>query len=202
VSSTWLWYATRASGIMALILLTITMVLGLATTNRLRARNWPGYAQQEIHRRVSMIAMVFLGIHVLTSVLDTFVSIGWTSIVVPFTSPYDRLWVGVGTVALDLMLAVFVSSLLRARMKPGLWRGLHWLVYACWPIALVHTFGMGTDSRQPWVIVLGALCVAAVGGALLWRLRDTGRPATPGGPSTVPISMNTHEGTAHQRTMV
>jgi DMSO/TMAO reductase YedYZ heme-binding membrane subunit len=201
VSSTWIWYATRASGIMALLLLTITMILGLTTSGRPRARSWPGYAQQEIHRRISMIAMVFLGIHVLTSVLDSFVSIGWASIVVPFTSPYDRLWVGVGTVALDLMLAVFVSSLLRARMKPGLWRGLHWLAYLCWPIAVAHTFGMGTDSRQPWVIAVGAVCTAAVGGALLWRVRFTRRPVAPGG--TVPLTdpMRAHEWTANERTM-
>ena len=80
MSSTSLWYATRASGIVALVLLTVTMVLGLATTGRIRARNWPGYAQQELHRRLSIIAIVFVGIHVLTSVLDTFVHVGWLAI--------------------------------------------------------------------------------------------------------------------------
>jgi DMSO/TMAO reductase YedYZ heme-binding membrane subunit len=147
------------------------MVLGLATTNRARARQWPGFAQQELHRRISVLAVVFLAIHVLTSVLDTFVSISWASVLVPFTSSYDRLWVGVGTISLDLMLAVFVSSLLRTRMKPATWRGLHWLAYLSWPVALAHTFGMGTDSREPWVIALAALCVVSVGGALAWRLR-------------------------------
>jgi methionine sulfoxide reductase heme-binding subunit len=171
VNSTYLWYVTRATGIVALVLLTATMVLGIATTNRARARRWPGFAQQEIHRRISLLAVVFLAIHVLTSVLDTFVSISWTSVLVPFTSSYDRLWVGVGTVSLDLMLAVLVSSLLRARLKPGTWRGLHWLAYLSWPVALAHTFGMGTDSGEPWVIALGALCVLAVAGALIWRCR-------------------------------
>jgi predicted ferric reductase len=175
MSSTSLWYATRATGIVALVLLTATMVLGLATTSRARARNWPGYAQQEIHRRVSMVAVVFVGIHVLTSVLDTYVSISWASLVVPFTSSYDRLWVGVGTLSLDLMMAVFVSSLLRSRMRPGTWRGLHWLAVLCWPVALAHTFGMGTDSGEPWVIALAAVCIVSVGIALLWRLRVTGR---------------------------
>jgi predicted ferric reductase len=171
VSSTYLWYTTRATGIVTLVLLTFTMVLGLATTTRARARNWPGFAQQEIHRRISMMAVVFLAIHVLTSVLDTFVHVGWLAIVVPFTSPYSRFWVGLGTIALDLMLAVFISSLLRSHLNPGTWRGIHWLAYASWPIALAHTFGMGTDSREHWVIALGALCVFAVGVALLWRIR-------------------------------
>jgi methionine sulfoxide reductase heme-binding subunit len=171
VNSTVVWYATRASGIVSLILLTLTMVLGLVTTGRARGRNWPGFAQQEIHRRISILAVLFLGIHVVTSILDTYVHIGWFAIVVPFASPYSPFWVGLGTIALDLMVAVFVSSLLRAHLKPGTWRGIHWLAYASWPIALAHTFGMGTDSRELWVIALGALCVFSVGVALLWRLR-------------------------------
>jgi methionine sulfoxide reductase heme-binding subunit len=171
VNSTFLWYTTRASGIVTLILFTATMVLGLTTTSRARSRNWPGFAQQEIHRRISILAVVFLAIHVLTSVLDTYVRIGWFAIVVPFTSPYSRFWVALGTVALDLTVAVFVSSLLRAHLTPGTWRGIHWLAYASWPVALAHTFGMGTDSREHWVIALGALCVLSVGLALGWRLR-------------------------------
>jgi methionine sulfoxide reductase heme-binding subunit len=145
------------------------------TTNRVRGRNWPGYAQQELHRRISMIALVMVGLHVLTSVLDTFVDIPWSAVVVPFTSSYGRIWVGVGTIGLDLMVAVLVSSLLRSRMKPGTWRALHWLAYLCWPVALAHTFGMGTDSGEPWVIALGAACVLSVGAALVWRLRVRAR---------------------------
>ncbi len=175
MSSTYLWYTTRATGIVTLILLTLTMVLGLATTNRARARNWPGFAQQEIHRRISILAVVFLAIHVVTSILDTYVHIGWIAIFVPFTSPYSRFWVGLGTLALDLMVAVFVSSLLRAHIRPGTWRGIHWLAYATWPIALAHTFGMGTDSREHWVIALGVLCVFSVGLALVWRLRASAK---------------------------
>ena len=96
MSSTSFWYATRATGLMALILLTVTMVLGITTTTRARARRWPGFAQQELHRRLSMMAAVFVALHVLTSVLDTYVHIGWMAIVVPFTSGYDSFWVGIG----------------------------------------------------------------------------------------------------------
>jgi DMSO/TMAO reductase YedYZ heme-binding membrane subunit len=173
VNSTLLWYITRATGIVTLILLTGTMVLGLVTSSRVRTRQWPGFAVQEMHRRLSMMAVVFLAVHVVTSVLDTYVSITWISIVVPFTSPYAGFWVGVGAVSLDLMLAVFVSSLLRSRLSAGSWRALHWLAYLSWPVALAHTFGMGTDAGEPWVIALGCLCGAAVGGAFLWRVRHT-----------------------------
>ena len=173
MSSTSLWYATRATGIVSLVLFTLTMVLGITTTTRARARRWPGFAQQELHRRISMIAVVFLGIHIVTSVLDTYVNISWAAVVVPFTSSYGRFWVGVGAVALDLMLAVFVTSLLRARMRPGTWRAVHWIAYLSWPVALAHAFGMGTDAREGWVIVLGVACVASVA-------RRVG-VATPGG---------------------
>jgi methionine sulfoxide reductase heme-binding subunit len=178
VNSTALWYATRATGLMALILLTLTMVLGITTTTRARARNWPGFAQQELHRRVSMIAVVFLGLHVLTSVLDTYVSIGWAAVVIPFTSSYARFWVGVGTIALDVIIAVFVSSLLRARMRPGTWRAVHWLAYVSWPVALAHTFGMGTDAGELWVVAVGAVCIIAVTVAMVWRVRLAARQAS------------------------
>jgi sulfoxide reductase heme-binding subunit YedZ len=168
VSSTTFWYLTRASGIVTMVLLTITMVLGLITASRARARGWPGFAQQELHRRISILSMVFLAIHVVTSVLDTYVHIGWVAIVVPFTSPYSPFWVGLGAVAVDLMIAVFVSSLLRTRIRPGTWRSIHWLAYGCWPVALAHTFGLGTDAGEHWVIVLGALCILSVLVALLW----------------------------------
>jgi sulfoxide reductase heme-binding subunit YedZ len=173
MSSTTLWYLTRASGIVTMVLLTLTMVLGLMTTARARARGWPGFAQQELHRRISILSMVFLAIHVVTSVLDTYVHIGWAAIVVPFASSYSPFWVGMGAVAVDLMIAVFVSSLLRSRIRPGTWRSIHWLAYGCWPLALAHTFGMGTDAGEHWVIVLGALCVLSVLVALLWRSQTT-----------------------------
>jgi methionine sulfoxide reductase heme-binding subunit len=189
MSSTTLWYLTRASGIVALILLTLTMVLGLATTSRARARNWPGYAQQELHRRLSLIAMVMVAVHVVTSVLDTFVSISWAAAVVPFASSYGRFWVGVGAIGLDLMAAVLVSSLLRSRMKPGTWRALHWLAYLCWPVALAHTFGMGTAAGEPWVIAVGAACAFSVAAALAWRLRARSRQ---GVVATVPGAPRKH----------
>jgi DMSO/TMAO reductase YedYZ heme-binding membrane subunit len=151
------------------------MLLGIGATNRFRSGRWPGFAQQELHRRMSMLAVVFVAIHVLTSVLDTYVNIGWAAIVLPFTSPYSRFWVGVGTVGLDLMVAVFITSLLRQRMRASTWRAVHWLAYLCWPVALAHTFGMGTDARELWVVVLGAACVASVLGALIWRVRVSAR---------------------------
>jgi sulfoxide reductase heme-binding subunit YedZ len=178
MNSTALWYATRATGLMALVLLTLTMVFGMTTTTRARARNWPGFAQQEMHRRISILSVVFVGLHVLTSVMDTFVNIPLAAVVIPFTSKYQGFWVGVGAIALDLMIAVFVTSLLRERMRPATWRAVHWLAYLSWPVALAHTFGMGTDAGEGWVIVLGIVCGLSVAAALGWRLRAASRQAS------------------------
>ena len=178
MNSTALWYATRATGLMALVLLTVTMVFGMTTTTRARARNWPGFAQQEMHRRISILSVVFVGLHVLTSVMDTFVNIPLAAVVIPFTSKYQGFWVGVGAIALDLMIAVFVTSLLRERMRPATWRAVHWLAYLSWPVALAHTFGMGTDAGEGWVIVLGIVCGLSVAAALGWRLRAASRQAS------------------------
>jgi DMSO/TMAO reductase YedYZ heme-binding membrane subunit len=178
MNSTALWYATRATGLMALVLLTLTMVFGMTTTTRARARNWPGFAQQEMHRRISILSVVFVGLHVLTSVMDTFVNIPLAAVVIPFTSKYQGFWVGVGAIALDLMIAVFVTSLLRERMRPATWRAVHWLAYLSWPVALAHTFGMGTDAGEGWVIVLGIVCGLSVAAAFGWRLRAASRQAS------------------------
>jgi sulfoxide reductase heme-binding subunit YedZ len=165
-----LWYTTRGTGIVALILLSATMGLGILTTVRLHSSSWPKFALQELHRRVTLVAMVFLGLHILTTLLDPFVPIGWVTVIVPFTSPYRRVWVAFGTIAVDVLIAVVGSSLLRHRMNARTWRLLHWLAYACWPLALVHGLGSGTDRGLGWVDVIVALCVLSVAGVSAWRL--------------------------------
>ena len=169
-SSAVLWYTTRATGIVALVLLTATMVLGMLTAGRAKSRAWPAFAQAELHKRVSLLAMVFLAFHVLTAVADTYVSVGWASIVVPFASPYRPLWTGLGTVAVDLLAAVAVSSAVRRHISARTWRGIHWLAYGSWPVAMAHSLGEGTDASRSWMDALAALCAAAVLGVLAWRV--------------------------------
>jgi len=155
---------------MSLVLLTATTLLGVITANRATSARWPGFSLQDLHRRLSVLALAFLAGHILTSVVDTYVNIGWTSIVVPLASSYKRVWVALGSIGIDLLLAVAVTSFLRHKIRARTWRAVHWLAYLSWPAALSHAFGMGTDMRQGWVIVLSALCVAVVAGAGLWRL--------------------------------
>ncbi len=170
MSSPVLWYATRATGLVALVLLTATTLLGILTANRTVSPRWPAFSLQALHRRLSVITMGFLACHILTSVVDTYVHIGWAAIVVPFASSYKRLWVALGSIGLDLLLAVAVTSHLRHKMRPGTWRAVHWLAYLSWPVALSHSFGIGTDMRQGWAVDLSIACVAAVAGAAMWRV--------------------------------
>jgi methionine sulfoxide reductase heme-binding subunit len=165
-----LWYTTRATGVMALLLLTGSVILGVASVARIDTPRWPRLLNAGLHRNLPLLAVAFVAVHVLSTVLDGYAPIGWLSAIVPFTSPYRTLWLGLGTVALDLVLAVVITSLVRVRLGYRAWRAVHWLAYASWPIALWHGLGTGTDSKLPWLLALDAACVAAVTCALGWRL--------------------------------
>jgi sulfoxide reductase heme-binding subunit YedZ len=170
VSSHILWYTTRATGVVALVLLSATVVLGVVTSVRFATYRWPRFALQDLHKRLSLLSVAFVFLHVVTTVSDSYAPIGWISAVVPFTSPYRRIWLGLGTLAVDLLLAVTVSSLLRNRISARSWRALHWLAYASWPVALVHGLGTGTDAHLGWMMLLTIVCVGAVLASVFWRL--------------------------------
>jgi hypothetical protein len=173
-----LWYATRATGVVALLLLTATVILGVAGVARFATPRWPRVITAGLHRNLPLLAVAFVAAHVLTTVLDTYAPIGWTAAVVPFTSTYRTFWLGLGAIASDLLLAVTITSLLRARLGYRAWRAVHWLGYACWPVALWHGLGTGTDSKLPWLLAVDAACVGAVTGALGWRMSlARGRPS-------------------------
>jgi sulfoxide reductase heme-binding subunit YedZ len=165
-----LWYATRATGVVALVLLTVSVMLGIAGAVRFTAPGLPRVVTAGLHRNVSLLVVCLITIHVLTAVLDSYAGIGFVSAVVPFSSHYRGFWLGLGTIAFDLLLAVALTSMVRDRLSYRTWRAVHWLAYACWPIALWHGLGTGTDSRLTWLLVLDALCVAGVVDAMWWRL--------------------------------
>jgi hypothetical protein len=174
-----LWFATRATGLIALVLLTGSVVLGIVTSVRFARPAWPRFVNLSLHRNLSLLTITFTGLHVLTTITDPFASISAMSVVVPFTSGYRRIWLGLGAVAFDLLLAVLVTSLLRTRIGPRAWRVVHWAGYACWPVALVHGLGTGTDGAARWVLAITAVCALAVVSAGTWRLA-AGWPAHAG----------------------
>lgn len=172
-----LWYATRGTGAVALMLLTATVALGIAGTARFATPRWPRMLTSGLHRNLSLLVVCFLAAHILTAELDPFAPVGWASAVIPFVSAYRPLWLGLGAVAFDLVLALVATSLLRARLALRSWRAVHWLAYAAWPVALWHSLGTGTDARLPLMLGIDAVCAAVVLAAAVWRLYLT--PASP-----------------------
>jgi predicted ferric reductase len=139
---------------------------------------WPRAVTALLHRNVALLSVVFLAVHIATAALDSYVPVGWVAAVIPFTSRWDRFWVGLGTASVDLMIALVLTSLLRARMRYRTWRVVHWSAYACWPLALVHGFVAGTDSGAPWAQAVYVVSLVAVGAAIAWRVRRRSVPAT------------------------
>ena len=172
-----LWYATRATGLVTLLLLTVSVLLGILTAGRFATAHWPRFLSQGLHRNISLLVLVFLALHVGTTVIDTYTAIPLTAAFIPFSSSYKTAWLGLGAVALDLFLALVATSLLRTRIGHRSWRQVHWLAYACWPVAVAHGLGIGTDRDVTWVFVLTVACALAVLAVAAWRLVAAARMA-------------------------
>ena len=174
-----LWYLSRGSGVVSLLLLTTAVLLGVASVRRWSARRLPRFVLAGLHRNVTLLAVVFILVHVLTAVADGYAPIRLVDAFVPFVSRYRPLWLGLGALAFDLVLALVCSSLLRRYLGRRAWRSMHWLAYACWPIALAHGLGAGGDLGAGWMKILTAVCAAAVLAAVAWRLAlDRSRTGT------------------------
>src|ERR1700761_6959629 len=127
-------YRARGTGAVSLVLLTASVVLGIVGSVRFTAPRWPRFAIDAVHRDVSLLVLVVLAIHIVTSVLDGFAPITLLDGVIPFVTPYRPLWMGLGTLAFDLLLAIAITSLIRRRLGYRTWRAVHWLAYASWPV--------------------------------------------------------------------
>jgi methionine sulfoxide reductase heme-binding subunit len=164
------WYVIRATGVVALALLTVTVVLGLLNRSRFASDRWPRFVIDRLHRNASLLAVAFLCVHIVTAVTDTWVSVRLVDVFIPFWGRYRPLWVGLGATAVDLLAAVIVTSLLRVRLGVKTWRGVHWLAYFAWPVAVAHGLGIGTDSGQIWMLGIEGICIGSVLAALAVRL--------------------------------
>ncbi len=171
MNDTLLWYTTRGAGAVVLLLFSATVVLGLLTRSRFQTRALPRFATAALHRDISLLALVFLLLHIVTAVVDPFTHLGLVAAAIPFDSYYRTLWLGLGTVAFELLLAIVATSLLRRWIGARVWRTVHWLAYLSWPVAVLHGIGTGTDASTPWMIGVTAISVGAVLLALAWRLR-------------------------------
>ncbi len=164
-----LWYLTRGSGIVTLLLLTASVCLGVASAVGWRGRSLPRFVVAGLHRNLTLLAVLFLALHVLTTVADAYTPIGFKDALIPFVSSYRPIWLGLGALASDLLIALVLTSLLRARIGYRSWRLTHWLAYASWPLALVHALGTGSDARFGWMAGLALACGACVLAAIVAR---------------------------------
>ena len=173
----WLWFLSRGSGIVLLVLFTAVMALGAATRLGRAPRRMPRFVTAELHRTLSLFAVALLALHVVTALADPYVSIGWAAAVIPFLSPYRTVAIGLGTLAVDLGAAVLLTSLVRHRLGLRAWRAVHWLAYLAWPAAFWHALSAGGDLRTGWgaAVLWGSAAVAAL--AVAARLWARNRPA-------------------------
>lgn len=170
MTDTLLWYTTRGAGAVSLVLLTAVVVLGILSALRVQAAGWPRFLTTGLHRNLALMTLVFLGLHIVTAVVDPFTHLGWLAAVVPFSSYYRTFWLGLGTIAFELLLAIVVTSLARGLIGHVAWRMVHWLTYASWPVAVLHGIGTGTDAWSAWLFAVQAACVVAVLAAIGFRL--------------------------------
>lgn len=171
-----LWYVTRATGIVTLLMLTFSVFLGVATRSRRSTRRLPRFLLVGLHRNVSLMVMVLLALHVLTTVIDSYTDISLLDAFVPFLSQYRGIYLGLGALAGDVLIVLVLTSVVRERIGHRTWKALHWLSYLCWPVALVHAWGTGTDPGAAWGRWIGYACVAFVAGVVGWRLVIGARP--------------------------
>jgi sulfoxide reductase heme-binding subunit YedZ len=177
--SSGLWFLSRGSGLVLLVLFSAVVVLGVATRTGAAPRHWPRFATAELHRTLSLFAVALLVLHVVTAILDPFVTIGWAATVLPFASPYRTLAIGLGALAVDLGGAVLVTSLARRRLGLRAWRAVHWLAYLAWPAALLHSLTAGNDLGIWWVALTELASAGAVATAVLARLFSQVRGTPP-----------------------
>ncbi len=171
-ASTWAWYFSRATGLVALVLLTGIVVLGVLGPLRVATERWPRFAIRALHRDVSLLAITVVAIHVIMIMLDQYVHVPLSAAVLPWGSSFKPFWTGMGALAFDLMIAIVVTSLARMRLGYTAWRFVHWFAYAAWPLAVAHGLVTGSDSRKPWVLALTVACIAIAAIAVAMRAQN------------------------------
>jgi len=165
-----LWYFARGTGVVTLVLLTIVVALGIGARSGKPAFGLPRFAVSMVHRNAALLAVVMVVGHVVSLLFDSYAQLRIFDLVLPFVGNYRPFWQGLGTLGFDLLIAIVITSLLRQRIGVRVWRIVHWLAYLCWPIALLHGLGNGTDNGTWWLWTVAALCTGAVVVAIGWRV--------------------------------
>lgn len=168
-SSPAIWYAARASGVAAYVVLSAVVCLGLALGGKAQSKRWPRFAAEDIHRFGGLLVGSLIGIHVVTIAMDSFLPFSIVQLVVPFTASYRPLWTGLGISAAELLLALAITNHYRRRLPYRFWRTAHYANFVVWTLASLHGLLVGTDRGATWLALLDGVAVAAVAGLLFWR---------------------------------
>jgi predicted ferric reductase len=163
-----IWYAARAGGILAYLLLSASAVLGLMLARK-PTPPWPKFAVEDVHRYLTILAGIFLTVHVGAILVDDFIPFSLGQALVPFTADYRPFATGLGVVALELLLAVALTNVVRRRMPHRVWRRAHYLTFGVWASATVHGLLAGTDRHELWFLLLTIGAVSAVAAAAAAR---------------------------------
>jgi methionine sulfoxide reductase heme-binding subunit len=164
------WYAARAAGVVAYILLSTVVVLGVTMAGKKKLHRWPRFAIEDVHRFGGILVGTFVAIHVVTIAIDSWLPFSFVSLVVPFISKYKPIWVGLGIAAAELLVALAITNRLRNRSLPyWFWRRAHYLNFAVWGAATLHNLGSGTDRGTPWLLAIMATAISLVAAATIWR---------------------------------
>lgn len=190
-----LWVLGRGTGIVALVLLTISLCLGITVRSRRIVAGLPRFGITDLHKTASLAASGLIVAHVLTLLLDSQAGLALVDVVVPFVGSYRPFWLGLGTLALELVSLVAITGLLRKRIGERAFRAAHLTSYALWPIALAHSLGTGTDVGTLWLNALAGACTIAVLCALWWRIGpEFGKPTR---TDVQPTLVNSGHSSAH-----
>jgi len=181
-----LWYVNRSTGVVLVLLLTATVALGVWSTRGDAGARLPRFAVQALHRNIGLLSLVLLTLHIATAVLDEYVDIRWWQAVAPWDLHYEPLWLALGIVAFDLLLAVALTSLVRDRLGHRAWRAVHLSSCGIWIGSVVHGLGIGTDSGTSWARWTYVGCAAVVAVSITIRL--VGRVRAEAAPADAPTS--------------
>lgn len=171
------WYTARAAGVIAYLLVSFVVVLGTTMAGKTRLERWPQFALEEVHRFTGLLVGAFVTIHIITIAIDSWLPFSVASLAIPLLDRYRVVWVALGIVAAELLLALAVTNHYRRRLSYRFWRRAHYLNFVVWTAATLHGIGSGTDRSTPWLLAIYAVAIAAVVTSTSMRLLRRRAPA-------------------------
>ena len=178
------WIASRSSGVVAMLLLTVSVLIGLSMSGRVWSKPLLRKRLLATHEHTAVASVVAIGLHGVTLLGDPFLKPGVTGIAVPFAGRHEPLWTGIGIVGGYVVAALGLSFYFRKRIGAQRWRKLHRFIAVGWAMSAVHTLGSGTDAGDLWLRVL---VLAPAGAVLALLVHRIGTARTKGAPTPAPV---------------